>query len=109
MHVDAPLRSPVLQERFLAPPGFVWGKFTAADGAVLRWGHLPAPASRAACVLVGGFGEFIEKQFETVRDLSARGIDVWCLDWRGQGRSARPRRLPTRPRARKFNRDAEDL
>jgi len=63
----------------------------------------------AECVLVGGFGEFIEKQFETVRDLAARRIAVWCLDWRGQGRSIRPRRLPTRPRARKFDRDAEDL
>ena len=59
--------------------------------------------------MVGGFGEFIEKQFETVRDLAARGIAVWCLDWRGQGGSIRPRRLPTRPRARNFERDAEDL
>src|SRR5262245_17834227 len=59
--------------------------------------------------MVGGFGEFIEKQFETVRDLAARGIAVWCVDWRGQGGSIRPRRMPTRPRARKFDRDAEDL
>ena len=59
--------------------------------------------------MVGGFGEFIEKQFETARDLAARGVAVWCLDWRGQGGSIRPRRMPTRPRARKFDRDAEDL
>jgi len=104
-----PTRPPVLPERFLPPPGFVWGSFTAADGAVLRWGHLPVQGARAECVMVGGFGEFIEKQFETVRDLAARGIAVWCLDWRGQGGSIRPRRLPTRPRARKFERDAEDL
>ena len=44
-----------------------------------------------------------------MRDLAARGIAVWCLDWRGQGRSIRPSRFPTRPRARNFNRDAEDL
>jgi lysophospholipase len=100
---------PALPERFLPPPGFVWGSFIAADGAVLRWGHLPVRDARAECVLLGGFGEFIEKQFETVRDLAARGIAVWCLDWRGQGRSIRPRRLPTRPRARNFDRDAEDL
>lgn len=105
----APARHPTLPERFLPPPGFVWGSFTAADGAVLRWGHLPVPNPRAECVLVGGFGEFIEKQFETVRDLAARGVAVWCLDWRGQGRSIRPRRLPTRPRARNFDRDAGDL
>ena len=102
-------QNPSLPERFLPPPGFVWGSFTARDGAVLRWRHLPVPGARAECVMVGGFGEFIEKQFETVRDLAARGVAVWCLDWRGQGGSIRPRRLPTRPRARKFDRDAEDL
>ncbi len=102
-------RHPILPERFLPPPGFVWGSYVAADGAVLRWGHLPVENPQAECVMVGGFGEFIEKQFETVRDLAARGIAVWCLDWRGQGGSIRPRRLPTRPRARKFSRDAEDL
>lgn len=104
-----PLEPPPLPERFLPPPGFVWGRYVAADGAMLRWGHLPVADARAECVLVGGFGEFIEKQFETVRDLAARGIAVWCLDWRGQGGSIRPRRLPTRPRARKFSRDADDL
>ncbi|MGC2415917.1 MAG: alpha/beta hydrolase [Stellaceae bacterium] len=107
--LDRSLRAPALPERFLPPPGFVWGRFTAADGAVLRWGHLPIANPRAECVMVGGFGEFIEKQFETVRDLAARGIAVWCLDWRGQGGSIRPRRWPSRPRARKFERDAEDL
>jgi len=107
--LDRVTRAPALPERFLPPPGFVWGRFTAADGAVLRWGHLQVDNARAECVMVGGFGEFIEKQFETVRDLAARGIAVWCLDWRGQGGSARPRRMPTRPRARNFDRDAEDL
>jgi lysophospholipase len=102
-------RHPALPERFLPPAGFVWGSFATADGAMLRWGHLPIRNSRAACVLVGGFGEFIEKQFETIRDLAARGVAVWCLDWRGQGGSSRPRRLPTRPRARNFARDADDL
>jgi lysophospholipase len=103
------MRQPLLPERFLPPAGFIWGNFTAADGGILRWGHLPVSNARAECVMLGGFGEFIEKQFETVRDLAARGIVVWCLDWRGQGGSIRPRRLPTRPRARNFDRDAQDL
>ncbi len=107
--LDGPAHHPALPERFLPPRDFVWGQFRSADGAVLRWGHLPVRNARAECVLVGGFGEFIEKQFETVRDLAARGIAVWCLDWRGQGRSARPRLFRTRPRARNFDRDAEDL
>lgn len=100
---------PPLPERFLAPPGFIWGHFATADGAQLRWGHLAAEEPRAECVLVGGFGDFIEKQFETIRDLAARGYSVWCLDWRGQGGSTRPRRWPHRPRARRFDRDAAEL
>lgn len=103
------LRHPPLPERFLPPAGFVWGSFETADGAILRWGHLPIRNARAECVLASGFGEFIEKHLETVRDLAARGIAVWCLDWRGQGGSIRPRRMPTRPRARNFDRDADDL
>ena len=47
---------------------------------MLRWGHLAAEKPRAECVFVGGFGDFIEKQFETIRDLAARGFSVWCLD-----------------------------
>lgn len=104
-----PASQPVLAERFLVPPGFVWGRFATSDGAALRWGHLPVAKPRAVCLLVTGFREFIEKQFETVRDLAAHGVEVWCLDWRGQGRSSRPRRWPNRPRARRFERDAGDL
>jgi lysophospholipase len=102
-------RLPLLPDRFLIPPGFVWGSFTTVDGAALRWGHLAAATPRAECVLVGGFGDFIEKQFETISDLAARGFSVWCLDWRGQGGSTRPRRWPYRPRARHFDRDAAEL
>lgn len=102
-------RPPPLAERFLTPPGFTWGSFPTADGAVLRWGHLAAANSRAECVFVGGFGDFIEKQFETFRDLAARGISVWTMDWRGQGGSTRPKRWPHRPRARHFDRDADEL
>src|SRR5215469_16381320 len=102
-------RLPPLADRFLTPQGFVWGTFVTPDGARLRWGHLAAEAPRAECVLVGGFGDFIEKQFETIRDLAARGLSVWTLDWRGQGGSTRPKRWPNRPRARRFDRDADEL
>ena len=59
--------------------------------------------------MVGGFAECIEKYFETIADLAARGLSVWCLDWRGQGGSERPRQLPSRPRPRRFDRDASEL
>jgi len=107
-HADPP-QLPAFPARFLEPPGFVWGSFHAPDGAQLRWGHLPSDRPRAACVLVGGFTECIEKYFETIVDLAARGLSVWCLDWRGQGGSERPRRWPSRPRPRLGDRDASDL
>jgi lysophospholipase len=59
--------------------------------------------------MVGGFTECIEKYFETTVDLAARGLSVWCLDWRGQGGSERPKRLPSRPRPRRYDRDAQEL
>jgi len=59
--------------------------------------------------MVGGFSECIEKYFETIADLAACGLSVWCLDWRGQGGSERPRRWPSRPRPRRFDRDAHEL
>lgn len=97
---------PSLEARFLEPEGFRWGHFTARDGAQLRWGHLAAGATKD-CILVGGYIEFIEKYFEAVRDFHRRGFNVWCLDWRGQGRSARSGR--TKPDVRVFDRDADDL
>ena len=103
------LPGPDLPQRFLEPAGMRWGTYVTADGARLRWGFLAAPLPAIHCVLVGGFSEFIEKYFETVADLADRGLSVWCVDWRGQGASARPRRRPDRPRARDYDRDAEDL
>src|ERR1700738_2779091 len=100
---------PRLPARFLEPPGFVWGSFAAPDGAKLRWGHLPAANPRVECVMVGGFTEASEKYFRTTPALAPRGLSVWCLDWRGQGGSERPRRWPSRPRPRRYDRDANDL
>jgi lysophospholipase len=104
--VDA---TPDLAARFRQPPDFAWEYFIAPNGSTLRWGHLAAAAPHAHCVLVGGFTEFVEKYFETIGDLVARGLSVWCLDWYGQGGSQRPALLPNRPRARDFDRDASDL
>jgi len=107
--LEETVRTPLLPPRFLEPSGFVWGRLVAPDGAQLRWGYLPASNPRAECVMVGGFSECIEKYFETTVDLAARGISVRCLDWRGQGGSERPRRWPSRPRPRRYDRDASDL
>ncbi len=40
-------------------------------------------------IVLGGRSEFIEKYFEVIGDLHARGFAAASLDWRGQGLSAR--------------------
>ena len=52
-----------------------------------RWAP-PAGRKGTVCVFTGR-GECIEKYFETVRDLRARGFAVAMIGWRGQGHSAR--------------------
>lgn len=103
------LAPPALDARFLEPAGFRWGTFINGRNRALRWGQLPTPGAMRNVVIVGGFGEFIEKYFETIRDFAARGFSVWCLDWSAQGASARPDTEPAKPRARDFMADADDL
>lgn len=54
---------------------------------------LTAPAARGpargSVIVAPGRTEFIEKYFEVIRELQARGFAVFCIDWRGQGLSGR--------------------
>ena len=54
---------------------------------------MTAPATRSpargSVVVAPGRTEFIEKYFEVIRELQARGFAVFCIDWRGQGLSGR--------------------
>jgi lysophospholipase len=60
------------------------------DGVRLRFARwAPPPGRKGTVCLFLGRTEFIEKYFETVRDLRARGFAVAILDWRGQGLSQR--------------------
>jgi lysophospholipase len=52
-----------------------------------RWA--PPPGRKGTVCLFQGRTECIEKYFEVVRDLRARGFAVATLDWRGQGFSQR--------------------
>jgi len=73
-----------------APEDVVTGRLTTRDGVGLRFARWQPPAGRKGTVcLFLGRTEFIEKYFETVRDLRARGFAVATLDWRGQGLSDR--------------------
>ena len=68
----------------------------ASDGLALRIARWPArgvlskgDAAPGTLVICQGRGEFIEKYFEVVENLLARGFAVVAFDWRGQGGSAR--------------------
>lgn len=67
------------------------GWLTANDGARIRFASWQTPqATPVGTVLYfNGRTEFIERNLETVEALLERGLDVWTLDWRGQGLSHR--------------------
>jgi len=72
------------------PENVVTGTLRTADGATLRFARWLPPVGRKGTVCVfTGRAECIEKYFETVRDLRARGFAVAMIDWRGQGHSSR--------------------
>jgi lysophospholipase len=72
------------------PDGAVAGYVKAADGTKLRYALFrPKGEAQGTVVLVQGRAEFIEKYFETVRDLLVRRFAVVTFDLRGQGGSER--------------------
>jgi lysophospholipase len=72
------------------PDDYVTGTLKTPDGVSLRFARWQPPAGRRGTVCIfQGRAEWIEKYFETVRDLRARGFAVATLDWRGQGLSER--------------------
>ena len=71
------------------PPGAVEHELTALDGVRLRAARWTPERPRGTVVLLGGRAECIEKYYETIGDLLARGLAVATLDWRGQGGSER--------------------
>ena len=72
------------------PDHVVSGGIKTPDGVGLRFARWdPPPGRRGTVVVLQGRAEFIEKYYETVRDLRARGFAVATFDWRGQGLSDR--------------------
>lgn len=73
------------------PPGALVTPVAASDGVVLRVARWPlsGPTQGTVCVFPGR-GEFIEKYFETIAQLTERRFAVVAMDWRGQGFSGRP-------------------
>lgn len=72
------------------PDNYIVGTLKTRDGVSLRFARWQPPAGRRGTVcLFQGRSEWIEKYFETVRDLRSRGFAVATIDWRGQGLSDR--------------------
>jgi lysophospholipase len=92
------------------PDDAVAGTIKTSDGVDLRFARFaPPPGRKGTVVVLQGRAEFIEKYFETARDLRARGFAVATFDWRGQGLS--DRRLSDRYKGyvRDFSQYATDL
>ena len=86
------------------PEGAVSGTFKTRDGVEIRYARWPPPPGRKGTVCVfQGRAEFIEKYFETVRDLRERGFAVATIDWRGQGGSQRELANPRKGYVRRFS------
>jgi lysophospholipase len=86
------------------PGEAVTGRVTTSDGVELRFARWDSTsrAKGTVCVFTGR-SEFIEKYFETVRDLRARGFAVATMDWRGQGHSSRQLRNPRKGHVESFS------
>lgn len=87
------------------------GFLTTRDGKKIRYAHFAATGRpmKGTVVILAGRNECIEKYFETVRDLSGRGLGSAILDWRGQGSSDRLIRDPQRGYVKRFDDYADDL
>jgi lysophospholipase len=92
------------------PDDVVTGTVKTRDGVALRFARwAPPPGRKGTVCLFPGRAEFIEKYFETVRDLRARGFAVAALDWRGQGMSDRVLRNRRKGYVRNFAQYQIDL
>jgi len=87
------------------------GFFDSFDGRKLRYAifRCEQPVAKGTVVLLQGRNEFMEKYFETIRDLTAKGLWVATFDLRGQGGSERLLKDPLRGHVRRFSDYERDL
>jgi lysophospholipase len=92
------------------PEDMVAGALKTLDGVTLRYARWrPPPGRKGTVCIFQGRTEFIEKYFETVRELRARGFAVATLDWRGQGLSERALRDPRKGHVTDFSEYESDV
>ena len=88
----APLRNDLAR----GPAGGSAWWIRTQDGLRLRIALWPAEAARGTVLLLPGRTEYIEKYGLVARDLTARGLSVLVVDWRGQGLSTHLHADPAR-------------
>ncbi|MES2907366.1 MAG: alpha/beta hydrolase [Pseudomonadota bacterium] len=93
------------------PKGAISTEITTPDGVTLRTARWPLEGTQrlGTVCLFQGRGEYIEKYFETVGELRARGFAVATLDWRGQGGSERLLKNPLKGHVDSFADYVTDL
>ncbi|MEO1013857.1 MAG: alpha/beta hydrolase [Pseudomonadota bacterium] len=79
------------------------------DGVRIRAGVFPLNGAQGTFLVLTGWAEFMEKYFETIRDLQARGFACISMDWRGQGLSERFVRRGTTSHVEDFAQYRQDI
>ncbi len=92
-----------------APADAICAAVTTRDGISLRAMSARVANSRGTVVVLGGRADFMERYFETMRDLMGRGYCVASLDLRGQGGSQRITKNPLRGHINNFAEYDEDV
>ncbi len=91
------------------PSGAICVPVKTRDGVKVRAMYAPLAKPKGTVVLIGGRGDFMERYFETMRDLMARGFAVASFDFRGQGGSQRLLSNPLRNHITDFRDYDEDF
>lgn len=92
-----------------APIGGQCRAVTTEDGIQLRLFSVAHADARGTVLLLNGRADFLERYFETLRELQSRGFSVVAFDWRGQGGSQRLRPDRNRGYVRHFRDYEKDL
>lgn len=92
------------------PKGLTSGTIKTADGCSLRYAICrPRTSHRGTVCVFHGRRGYIERDYETIADLTKRGFAVALLDWRGQGRSDRLLKDPRKGHIKDFKQYDADL
>jgi lysophospholipase len=91
------------------PQGADCTRVVTSDGYHLRAMSVRVSNAKGTVVILGGRADFIERYFETARDLMGRGFCVASVDLRGQGGSQRLTEKRLRGHVNHFEEYDEDI